>query len=83
MKREIAEMKRLLAEPVEMKFYAKRNSVNQFCITSVSGVPIPKDYVLLISLDKTGPEANWNYFGEVEIFLLQEKGERIKNGKIL
>ena len=51
MKREIAEMKRLLAESVEMKFYAKRNSVNQFCITSVSGVPIPKDYVLLISLD--------------------------------
>lgn len=81
MKREIAEMKRLLAESVEMKFYAKRNSVNQFCITSVSGVPIPKDYVLLISLDKTGPEANWNYFGEVEIFYCRKKGNVLKTEK--
>lgn len=74
MKREIAEMKRLLAEPVEMKFYAKRNSVNQFCITSVSGVPIPKDYVLLISLDKTGPEATGTILERLKFSIAGKRG---------
>lgn len=65
---EILEIKSTLAEETEIEFYGKRNCVNQFRIRSVSGELLSEDHVLLISLDKTKPEANVNYYGEIEIF---------------
>lgn len=69
------EIKRLVDEEIELEYYGRRNRSTQFLVQIVSGNPVPGDYLLLISLDKTAPELNRErqYFGELEIFLCKKK----------
>ncbi len=71
---QIQEIKKLVDEEIELEYYGSRNSTAQFLVQTVSGNPVPRDYLLLISLDKTAPERNRErqYFGELEIFLCKK-----------
>ena len=72
---EISEIQRLICEKIEAEYHGIRNCTAQFRVRTISGNPVSEEVVLLISLDKTTPEINTDFYGKLEIFLCEkEKG---------
>ena len=50
--KEIDEIRKAIVEEIDLEFYDRKDSVNQFCVSIISGNPVPEDHLLLVSFDK-------------------------------
>lgn len=70
---DMCEIQKLICEEIETEYYGIRNCTAQFRVHTISGKPVSEEVVLLISLDKTTPEINMDFYGKLEIFLCQKE----------
>lgn len=83
--KEIDEIRKAIVEEIDLEFYDRKDSVNQFCVSIISGNPVPEDHLLLVSFDKrtlgippmlgtfrsTG--VSQEYYGKVTVYYCKKK----------
>lgn len=93
---EIKMIESAVEEIVEMKFYAKRNGVNQYIVTSIDFEPVSEEYALLIHIDTSIPsmappsgtvlvnkcENGELYFGKIEVYYCKREKGLFKQEKL-